>query len=254
MRRAELHYLFFDLPMADHRVRLLSARTDSSSVTTDLGQQMLWNRAITLGLSLAFLYLSALTITLRRVARGRPLRRALLDQNDTGIVSMENRIAPLRHEIDKIMSGGPIGCWSNPPTTFPMMEESVLFNADGSGLATSWSGMMGTSTQAFEWSMQSPGRLVMRYGDRKHDDSASGTAEEDDRDETTPVIFDIEIKIQETEFAPWPVMTNRSSDVFGFLWCALARDDPPLVLPRPPVAQTRRTLRSRMQDLVARYF
>ena len=64
----------------------------------------------------------------------------------------------------------------------------------------------------------------------------------------------IEIKIQETEFAPWPVMTNRSSDVFGCLWCALARDDPPLVLPPgPPVVRPKPTLLSRIRDVVARY-
>jgi hypothetical protein len=131
-----------------------------------------------------------------------------------------------------------------------MMSETVLFNADGSGLVTS-RGMMGTSRQTFEWSMERPGRLVMRYL-RYEDDGAS--QEPPDQDEATPVAFDIEIKIQETEFAPWPVMTNRSGDVFGILWCALARHDPPLVLPvRPAVVQPKRTLLSRIRDVVARH-
>jgi hypothetical protein len=140
---------------------------------------------------------------------------------------MDHRLAGLRHEIDRIMSAGPIGRWSNPPTTFAMMSESVVFNADGSGLITSSSGMTGTSTRAFEWSMQAPGRLVMRFAREENDNEASaGAAEVFDES----VASDIEIKIQDTEFAPWPVMTTRSSDVFGDLWCALARVDPPLAI------------------------
>jgi hypothetical protein len=143
---------------------------------------------------------------------------------------MDKRLAPLRDEIDRIVSSGPIGCWSNPPATFPMMSETVVFKADGSGLMTSRSGMTGTNTRAFEWRMQSPGRLIMRFGNGGRDDDGSGaTAKAFDQAET--MTFDIEFKIQETEFGPWPVMTNRSSDAFGGLWCALARNDPPLVMP-----------------------
>jgi hypothetical protein len=154
---------------------------------------------------------------------------------------MDDRLAGLRQEIGNIISAGPIGCWKNPPTTFPMMSETVVFNADGSGVITSRSGMKETSTRAFEWSMQSPGRLVMRYCRSENVDKAS--------DETAEAVaqFDIEIKIQETEFAPWPVMTTRSSDVFGSLWCALARDDPPLVLKRLPLVQTKRKLLFRVR-------
>jgi hypothetical protein len=161
---------------------------------------------------------------------------------------MDDRLAGLRQEVDKIITAGPIGCWKNPPTTFPMMSETVVFNADGSGLITSRSGMKETSTRAFEWSMQSPGRLVMQYCRGENDENGS--------DETAEAVeqFDIEIKIQETEFAPWPVLTTRSSDVFGCLWCALARDDPPLALPeRPPLVQTKRKLLSRVRDFVARH-
>lgn len=168
---------------------------------------------------------------------------------------MDNRLAVLRHEIDKIMSIGPIGRWTNPPTTLPMMSETVLFNADGSGLIASQSGMIGQSRQAFEWNMQAPGRLVMRYHGRESYGGAYDAAEQPaDRCEAVPVVLDIEIKIQETEFAPWPVMTSRPSDVFGCLWCALARDDPPLVLPpQPPVVRPKPTLLSRIRDVVARY-
>lgn len=47
-QRTELNYLFLDLPTSDHNVRLLSPKGDTSIVTTDIGQDMLWNRAITL--------------------------------------------------------------------------------------------------------------------------------------------------------------------------------------------------------------
>jgi hypothetical protein len=162
-------------------------------------------------------------------------------------IRMDDRLAALRHEVDTIMSTGPIGRWTNPPATFAMMSETVLFNADGSGLVTSRSGMMGTSRQKFEWSVERPGRLVMRFL-RREDDGASQAPT--DRDEAPPVTLDIEIKIQETEFAPWPVMTKRSSDVFGNLWCALARDDPPLVL---PVARPKRTMLTRLRDVITRH-
>lgn len=153
---------------------------------------------------------------------------------------MDDRLAALKQEIDKILSIGPIGRWTNPPTTFPMMWETVRFDVDGSGLATSFCSTMGTRRQAFEWSMEFPGRLVMRYGRCEYDGEDGGVEEATDdgaeepadEDESIVCAIDLEIKIEETEFAPWPVMTSRSSDVFGHLWCALARVDPPLVLPR----------------------
>ena len=74
---------------------------------------------------------------------------------------MDDRLAELVHEIDKIMSTGPIGRWTNPPTTFPMISQTVVFNADGSGLMTYCSGMTGTTRQKFEWNMEDPGRLVI---------------------------------------------------------------------------------------------
>jgi hypothetical protein len=167
---------------------------------------------------------------------------------------MDTRLAPLRDEIDKIMSSGPVGSWTNPPTTFAMISESVVFNAGGWGLIVSRSGMLGESRQQFVWSMHSRGRLAMRFRSSDHDERPFGPAEEpDDRDRAMPVFFDIEIKILETEFGPWPVMTTRSSDTFGCLWCALVRDDPPLVLPqRPRAVRLKQTLLSRIRDLARR--
>jgi hypothetical protein len=179
---------------------------------------------------------------------------------------MDDCLAELKHEIDKIMSTGPIGRWTNPPTTFPMISQTVVFHADGSGLMTYCSGMTGTTRQEFEWNMECPGRLVIRYGKWKQEIPFNGIEEEPvDEDEHIPNdqgedilntsdIFDIEIKIKETEFGRSPVMTNRHSDVFGSLYCALARADPPLELPlRLPVARPKRTLLSRIRDAVARY-
>jgi hypothetical protein len=75
-RRSELHYFFIDLPMTHHDVHLLTAKADPSSVTTDIGQQMLWNRAITLG-SLLALCLSPLVLLPRAWSRhARAMRDA----------------------------------------------------------------------------------------------------------------------------------------------------------------------------------
>jgi hypothetical protein len=169
---------------------------------------------------------------------------------------MEDRLAELRYEIDEIMSTGPIGRWTHPPTTFPMISQTVLFNADGGGLMTYCSGMTGTTTQEFEWGMARPGRLVMRCRRWEQDLPSDGAGHPADQDEDifdASGTFDVEIKIKETEFGQCLVMTNRSSDVFGTLYCALARADPPLVLPlRLPVVRPKRTLLSRMRDVVAR--
>ena len=70
-----------------------------------------------------------------------------------------------------------------------MMSETVVFNADGSGLITSRSGMRETSTRAFEWYMQSPGRLVMRYCKGENDDNGS--------EETAEAVDQFEIEIRD---------------------------------------------------------
>jgi hypothetical protein len=144
-----------------------------------------------------------------------------------------------------------------------MISQTVLFNADGSGLMTYCSGMTGTTRQEFEWSMECPGRLVMRCGRWEQDlpyDGAEEPADEDEdiSDDQDEDIFGasgtFDIEIGETEFGQWPVMTNRSGDIFGTLYCALARADPPLVLPlRLPVVRPKRTLLSRIRDVVARH-
>jgi hypothetical protein len=53
-QRTELNYLFVDFSFGDYSVRLISPRGDASSVTTDIGQEMLWNRALTLAGMLIF--------------------------------------------------------------------------------------------------------------------------------------------------------------------------------------------------------
>jgi hypothetical protein len=177
---------------------------------------------------------------------------------------MDDALAELEHEIDMIMSTGPIGRWTNPPTTFPMISQTVVFNADGSGLMTYCSGMTGTTRHEFEWNMECPGRLVMQYGKWEPETPFDGAEEPADEDENGPDdqdedildtsdTFDIEIKIKETEFGRSPVMTSRGSDVFGTLYCALARADPPFELPlRLPVARPKRPLLSRIRDAVVR--
>jgi hypothetical protein len=41
-------YMFFDLPLAKHSVSLLEQQSTPYLITTDLGQETLWNRALTL--------------------------------------------------------------------------------------------------------------------------------------------------------------------------------------------------------------
>jgi hypothetical protein len=144
---------------------------------------------------------------------------------------VDDRLDPLQDEIDRILSQGPVGLWSNPPPDFPFLSETVVFNVDGSGTMTSWSAMSGKTVQAFTWSMGAPGRLVIRYGLTRY---AAHLDEEPKAEEgaveLSPITHDIEIKVQETHLGPWPVMTSEGRDTFDYLWTALARNDPPLVL------------------------
>jgi hypothetical protein len=52
----ELKYMFADWPFAQHSVRLLQKISDPAVLTTDLGQQILLNRAIFLGVILLFCF------------------------------------------------------------------------------------------------------------------------------------------------------------------------------------------------------
>ena len=66
--QTELSYMFVDMPFADHNVRLLSAKDDRSIITTDVGQEMLWNRALTLAGMLVFCLVGGVVLPLRKGA------------------------------------------------------------------------------------------------------------------------------------------------------------------------------------------
>jgi len=66
--QTELSYLFVDMPFADHNVRLLSPKGDKSIITTDVGQEMLWNRALTLAGMLVFCLAGGVILPLRKGA------------------------------------------------------------------------------------------------------------------------------------------------------------------------------------------
>jgi hypothetical protein len=55
-REMELKYMFADLPFAQYSVRLLEKISDPAVLTTDLGQQKLLNRAVTLLALLLFCF------------------------------------------------------------------------------------------------------------------------------------------------------------------------------------------------------
>jgi hypothetical protein len=166
---------------------------------------------------------------------------------------VDDRLAPLKNEIDAILSRGPIGRWSNPPPAFPFLSETVVFNADGSGVMTSWSAMSGKTVQAFTWSMGARGRLVVRYGLARYAAHLDEEPKEDENAvELSPITHDIEIKVQETYLGPWPVMTSEGRDTFDILWTALARDDPPLRLEAAEPVAPPRSLLARMFGLGSR--
>jgi hypothetical protein len=161
---------------------------------------------------------------------------------------VDSRLEALKGEIDKIMSAGPIGRWSNVPATFPFNSETVVFNADGSGGITTWSHLSGKSVQAFAWSMDSPGRIVMRYRLTRYGDQIEeGSQEPDDSPELAPVTFGIEVVVQETEIGAWPALVSEGSDCFDCMRSGLARTEPPLRLEEAtPAVEPVRSLFSRM--------
>jgi hypothetical protein len=147
--------------------------------------------------------------------------------------NVDYRLAALRDEIDKIMSAGPIGRWSNVPGALPFNTETVVFNGDGTGLITSWSALSGKSVQTFAWSMQAPGRIVMRYRLTRFAAQAEDLTEAHDSPELAPVAFGVEIVVHETEVGAWPALVSEGSDVFDCMRSALARIEPPLLLEEP---------------------
>jgi hypothetical protein len=160
---------------------------------------------------------------------------------------VDYRLAALKGEIDKIMSAGPIGRWSNVPATFPFNTETVVFNADGTGLITSWSALSGKSLQTFGWSMEAPGRIVMRYRLTRYGDQAEDVKVADDTPELAPVAFGIEVVVHDTEIGAWPALVSEGSDTFDCMRSGLARTEPPLLLAEAaPSEAPGRSLLSRM--------
>jgi len=159
---------------------------------------------------------------------------------------VDYRLAALKGEIDQIMSLGPIGRWSNVPASFPFNTETVVFNADGSGLIASWSALSGKSVQTFAWSMESRGRIVMRYRLTLHGEQAENVPDPDDSPELAPVAFGIEVVVQETEVGAWPALVTEGSDVFDCMRSGLARLDPPLRLAEGTPVDSGRSFFSRI--------
>jgi hypothetical protein len=67
----ELDYAWLDLPFTDHTATPLLAAHDRTLLTTDLGQDMLWNRAVTLGAFLALLFCPLVFVPIVLVRRSR---------------------------------------------------------------------------------------------------------------------------------------------------------------------------------------
>jgi hypothetical protein len=147
------------------------------------------------------------------------------------------RLAALKGEIDQIMAAGPIGRWSNVPAAFPFNTETVVFNADGSGLITTWSALSGKSVQTFAWSMESRGRIVMRYRLTRYGEQAEDPKEPDETPELAPVTFGIEVVVQETAVGAWPALVSEGSDAFDCMRSGLSRTDPPLRLEETATAE-----------------
>jgi hypothetical protein len=72
--RIELSYVFVDFPLSDYSVRLLSPKGQRASVrnvTTDIGQEKLWNRAIALALIVVFCLAASVGVLLPLKGSGR---------------------------------------------------------------------------------------------------------------------------------------------------------------------------------------
>jgi hypothetical protein len=55
-REVKLHYTFFDVHTGKYSIRLLKTRSNPPLLTSDMGQENLWNRAVTLAALLLFLF------------------------------------------------------------------------------------------------------------------------------------------------------------------------------------------------------
>jgi hypothetical protein len=121
-----------------------------------------------------------------------------------------DRLATLRDEIEGIMVDGPIGTWTNPPSTFPFSKETVAFHSDGTGrycMATA--NYSKPLIEPFVWRMLERGRMYLAHSP----DYLSGNG-------SSGMTMAFEMIVQGTEFEHFLLAT------------ALVREEPPLKLPR----------------------
>ena len=127
---------------------------------------------------------------------------------------------------------GPIGMWTNPPSTFPFMHETVEFHSDGTGRVSKFSASDSEpSIDPFVWRMVEKGSMRI------------APSEELLFDDGFPRIMAFEMVVQGTEFAEELVIVTAGKKIFDNFWLttALVREDPPLRLPRLPYRPTRWT-------------
>jgi hypothetical protein len=135
-----------------------------------------------------------------------------------------DRLANLRDEIEGIMVDGPIGTWTNPPSTFPFSKETVAFHSDGTGrycMATA--NYSKPLIEPFVWRMLERGRMYLAHSP----DYLSGNG-------SSGMTMAFEMIVQGTEFGEELVMASAGKQIFEhfLLATALVREEPPLKLPR----------------------
>jgi len=75
-----------------------------------------------------------------------------------------DRLANLRGEIEDIMVVGPIGTWTNPPSTFPCSRETTEFRANGAGrVCTVTSNYREPRIEPFVWRMVERERMRVAH-------------------------------------------------------------------------------------------
>ena len=134
----------------------------------------------------------------------------------------DDRLANLRDDIEAIMVLGPIGTWTNPPSTFPLMHETVDFHPDGTGSVCMFSSTDDEPfIDPFAWRMVDKGRMRI------------APTEELLFDYGYPRIMAFEMVVQTNEFSEELVLVTAGKKIFDnfSLNSALRRKDPPLRLP-----------------------
>ena len=143
-----------------------------------------------------------------------------LTRDATGSVTSEHNLADESCRR-RVLASGPIGAWRTLPGSHrALYDESIRFNADGTGSMQTRSTLSGATTQPFRWRLVGHGVIECQPIYQEPELSAAGTPEESDWFRTAFVI-----EPQSSDTGQCWVLRETDSDGFWDLLAPLVPDN-----------------------------